>query len=109
MNKLGFETFDNWWAEIAIPRVNYYIDEYLETNPEYTEDDIQDYSDSGCVHRMIHEGEAENMLWDICQEVFEKGYNGEEWEMTMGDSLFCELDDIIHLSYEAGQRHGVTE
>ena len=27
----------------------------------------------------------------------------------MSDSLFCELDDIIQLSYEAGQRYAAEE
>ena len=35
MNKVEFQTFDNWWAEVALPRMNYFIDEYLESNPEY--------------------------------------------------------------------------
>ena len=37
---------------------------------------------------MMHEGEAENLLWEICQDVFEKGRNNEDWEMSMGESLF---------------------
>jgi len=107
MNKvLEFQAFDHWWGEVAQPRMNHYIDGYLNTNPEYTEEDVEDYTDSGCVHRMIHEGETNNMLWEICQEIFHKGYAGEDWVFDMSDSLFCELDDIIQLSYEAGQRCG---
>ena len=107
MNKvLEFQAFDHWWGEVAQPRMNHYIDGYLNTNPDYTEEDVEDYTDSGCVHRMIHEGETNNMLWEICQEIFHKGYAGEDWVFDMSDSLFCELDDIIQLSYEAGQRCG---
>lgn len=105
MNQTEFETFDKWWAEVAEPRMNHYIDGYLEENPDYTDEDVEDYSDGGCVHRMIHEGETANLLWEVCQEVYNKGYSGRDWELSMSDSLFCELDDIITLSYEAGQRH----
>ena len=32
------------------------------------------------------------------------GYDDEPWQMDMSQSLFCELDNIIELAYEAGQR-----
>lgn len=109
LNAIQLEEFDTWWSEVAQSRMDYFIDNYLNTNPEYTEEDVEDYTDSGCVHRLVHEGETGNVLWQICQEVFEKGHNDENWEMSMSDSLFCELDDIIQLSYEAGQRYAAEE
>ena len=103
-----FMAFETWWTEIAQPRMNHFIDKYIEEFPEYTEEDTEDYTDSGCVHRLVHEGEVDNVLWDICQEVFQLGYEGTEWEMSMSDSLFCNLDDIISLSYNAGQKTGAN-
>ena len=99
-----FEGFDKWWVEIAEPRMNHFIDNYLKNNPEYTEEDTGDYTDSGCVHRLVHEGDAPDILWETCQEVYHMGYNDEPWQMDMSQSLFCELDNIIELAYEAGQR-----
>jgi len=106
MNKTEFKEFDHWWVSVAQPRVNHFIDGYLDEFPDYTEEDMEDYTDSGCVHRLVHEGETENTVWEICQEVFEKGYDGVDWSMSMSDSLFCELDNVIELAFEAGQRAG---
>ena len=103
MNKKTFKDFDTWWAKVAIPKADKIVTKYLKQNPEYTEEDKEAWGDSGCVHRMMHEGEAESLLWDICQDVFENGRNGENCEMRMGESLFCDLDDITFLSYEAGK------
>jgi len=103
MNKTTFKDFDTWWAKIAIPKADKIVTKYLKQNPEYTEEDKEAWGDSGCVHRMMHEGEAESLLWEICQDVFEKGRNSEDWEMSMGESLFCDLDDITFLAYEAGK------
>ena len=109
MNKTEFMEFDTWWKDVAEPRMNYFIDTHLEEYPDFTEDDVEDYTDFGCVHRMVHNGETQNLLWEICQEVFDKGYNGIEWELDMADSLFCGLDEVIELSYEAGERAAQNE
>lgn len=109
MNKTEFMEFDTWWKDVAEPRMNYFIDTHLEEYPHFTEDDVEDYTDFGCVHRMVHNGETQNLLWEICQEVFDKGYNGIEWELDMADSLFCGLDEVIELSYEAGERAAQNE
>lgn len=107
-SKTQFVAFDAWWTQIAQPRMNHFIDKYVDEFPDYTEEDMEDYTDSGCVHRLVHEGEVENTLWEICQEVFELGYEGADWKMSMSDSLFCDLDDIIVLSYNAGQKLGAS-
>lgn len=101
---IRFKHFDKWWAKVAKPKMDKYIKAYLRNNPDYTEEDAEDYSDSGCVHRLIHEGDAADVLWDTCQEVFNMGYDDEDWKMDMSQSLFCELDDIIELAYEAGAK-----
>lgn len=109
MNNTEFTKFDTWWKEIAEPKMNHFIDTHLKEYPNFTEDDVEDYSDFGCVHRMVHNEETHNMLWEICQEVFDKGYNNIEWELNMTDSLFCSLDEVIELSYEAGQKAKMEE
>ena len=108
MNKTIFKDFDTWWDKIAIPKTDKIVTKYLKQNPEYTEEDTEDYTDSGCVHRMMHEGEAENLLWEICQDVFEKGRNNEDWEMSMGETLFCDLDNITFLAYKSGKSSEVS-
>ena len=109
MNKTEFMEFDTWWNEVAVPMSSSFINTHLEEYPDYTEGDAEDYSDFGCVHRMVHTGETGRILWDICEEVFDKGYNGIEWELDMADSLFCDLDKVIELSYEAGERASQNE
>jgi hypothetical protein len=109
MKHLKLMEFDTWWKDVAEPRMNYFIDAHLEEYPDFTEDDVEDYTDFGCVHRMVHTGETGRILWDICEEVFDKGYNGIEWELNMSNNLFCNLDAIIEQSYEAGQRAAQNE
>lgn len=91
--------FQNWWQKTASKKVTKIEKDYLKENPEYDPDD-DDMGDSGCVHRMMHEGEAYNMTYDCAEKSFLQGYNKEEHEP---DYLYCELDDIISEAYEAGK------
>jgi hypothetical protein len=43
------------------------------------------------------------MTYEIAERVFLAGYKGEKWEPSMGDSLFCDLDEIINNAYLAGK------
>lgn len=52
---------------------------------------------------MMHNGDAHEMTAEIAEEIFEKGRKGEPWRMAQENSLYCELDEVIEESYEAGR------
>ena len=43
MNKTIFKDFDTWWDKIAIPKTDKIVTKYLKQNPEYTEEDTEEY------------------------------------------------------------------
>jgi hypothetical protein len=97
-----WKTFEEWWVKVAQKQVDKIERDWIkETEPNDPNDDGG--GDSWHVNQLMHDGEAHNATYDIAEEVFKKGVNGEAWEMTMGDSLFCDLDSVIIESYEAGQ------
>jgi hypothetical protein len=95
------ELFNDWWAKVASKKVEKIESAYLKENPDYDPED-DDMSDSGCVHRMMHEGEAENISYDESQTAFIQGFNNEKFDAGY---LYCELDDIVAEAYEAGKAH----
>ena len=98
-----WKTFEEWWGKVAQKQVDKIERDWIkETEPNDPDDDGG--GDSWHVNQMMHEGEAHNATYDIAEEVFKKGQNNETWEMTMGDSLFCDLDSVIIESYEAGKK-----
>jgi len=94
------DLFQNWWGKVGSKKVEKMESKYLKENPDYDPDD-DDMSDSGCVHRMMHEGEAENMTYDASEVAFIQGYNNEE---INADCLYCELDDVVGEAYKAGKK-----
>ena len=100
---ISWKTFEEWWDKVAQKKVDKIEKDWLkETEPN--DPDEESGGDSWHVNDLMHSGEAHNATYDIAEEVFNKGKNGETWEPTMGDSLFCELDDVIFESYEAGKK-----
>jgi len=97
-----FKDFGDWWDKVAQKKVDKIERDWIkETEPNDPEEDGG--GDSWHVNQMMHDGEAHNMTYDIAEEIFNKGKNGEQWESSMGDSLFCDLDDVIFEAYEAGK------
>ena len=94
------ELFDSWWEKVGLKMVEKMESAYLKENPDYDPDD-DDMTDGGCVHRMMHEGEAEGMTYDLSQTAFIQGYNNEEID---AGGLYCELDDVVNKAYEAGKK-----
>jgi hypothetical protein len=98
--KVSPETlFKDWWGKVGSKKTCKIESAYLKENPEYDPED-DDYSDGGCVHRMMHEGEAENMTYENAEVAFIQGHNKEKFD---GGYLYCELDAIISEAYEAGK------
>jgi hypothetical protein len=91
--------FQDWWEKKASKKVEKIEKDYLKDNPDYDPED-DDMSDSGCVHRMMHEGEAYNMTYDCAEQSFMQGCKKEEHSP---DYLYCELDEVISEAYEAGK------
>jgi hypothetical protein len=98
----AFASFADWWDKVAQKKVDKIERDWIkETEPNDPDD--EGGGDSWHVNQLMHDGEAHNATYDIAEEVFNKGKNGETWEPSMGDSLFCDLDDVIFESYEAGK------
>jgi hypothetical protein len=100
-----FASFADWWDKVAQKKVDKIERNWISIN-EPNDPDDEDGGDSWHVNQLMHEGEAHNATYDIAEEVFNKGKNGETWKPNMSDSLFCELDDVIFESYEAGKKYG---
>jgi hypothetical protein len=102
MKKVKYKNFQDWWKKVAQKKVAKIEKNWIKNN-EPNDPDEEDEGDHFYVNQMMHNGEAQDATYDNAEEVFNKGRNGESWEMNMGDSLFCELDQIIEEAYEAGK------
>ena len=102
--KLNKETvcFEKWWNKTACDKVTKIKEDWVKDN-EPNDPDDDGGGDHWCVNQMMHNDDAHEMTYDIVKEVFSKGYNNQHWQMNQGDSLYCELDDIIEEAYEAGK------
>lgn len=98
----NYESFDDWWDKVGSAKVAEIEKTYLAENPDYDPDE-DDGSDSGCAHRMMHEGEAESMTYDIAEQVFALGAAGESWKPNLEHTLHCDLDAVIEEAYRAGK------
>lgn len=91
--------FQKWWFKAGLKQTEKMVANYLKQNPDYDPEDY-DGSDASCVHRMMHEGEAENMIYDAAEEAFIQGFNNQEFNSS---SFYCELDNVVDLAYKAGK------
>lgn len=97
-----FKDFGDWWGKVAQKKVDKIERDWIkETAPNDPEDDGG--GDFWHVNQLMHDGEAHNATYDIAEEIFNKGKNGKQWEPSMDDSLFCDLDEVIFEAYEAGK------
>ena len=78
--------------------------DHVANNEPNGEDDEDEGSDGWCVNRLFHSGEAGEAAYEKAAVAFEKGMNGLDWELDIGDSFFCELDDVVAKAYEAGKK-----
>jgi hypothetical protein len=97
------QLFSEWWEKKAVKKVNKIEKAWLDSTEPNGEEDEDEGTDSWCVNQMMHNGDAHEMTYEIAERVFLAGYKGEKWEFSMGDSLFCELDQIINDAYLAGK------
>lgn len=96
------ELFAEWWNKKGGKKVSKIEKAWLKSN-EPNADDEEGGGDDWHVNRMMHAGEAHEMTWDIAERAFLAGHNGEKWEPDMGDSLFCDLDEVVNDAYLAGK------
>jgi hypothetical protein len=94
------ELFSEWWKKAA-KKVDRIEKAWLGSNEPNS--DEEGGGDDWHVNRMMHSGDAHELTYEIAERVFLSGYNGEDWAPNMGDSLFCDLDDIIGSAYLAGK------
>jgi len=97
------ELFREWWSKKASKKVHKIEKAWLKSNEPNVEGSEDEGTDSWCVNQMIHSGDAHDMTYEIAERAFFAGYKGEKWEPDMGDSLFCDLDEVIQDSYLVGK------
>lgn len=100
--KKSWSSFEEWWSKVAQVKVDKIERSWLKDN-EPNDPDDDGGGDHWCVNEMMHSGDAHEMTAEIAEEIFEKGRKGEPWQMAQENSLYCELDEIIEESYEAGR------
>ncbi len=96
------ELFLNWWDKKAKKRVLKIEKEWIKNN-EPNDPEDEDGGDHWNVNQMMHDGDAYNATIEIAEDVFMLGQKGENWEMDMSYSLFCDLDEVIRDAYLAGK------
>lgn len=102
VKKSPTELFSDWWQKVASKKVSSIESRWIKEN-EPNDPNEDGGGDHWCVNEMMHNGDAHEMTAEIAERVFMQGYNKEKWELTMSDGLFCELDEIIEMAYEAGK------
>lgn len=96
-------SFSEWWDKVASPKVSKIEKAWVRDN-EPNRADEEEGGDHWYVNQMMHDGEAHEFTHEIAERVWEATKKGEPWEMNQGDSLYCELDDIIMDAHEAAKK-----
>lgn len=100
---ISWSNFGEWWEKVACRKVDKMERDWCKQNePNDPEEDAG--GDHWHVNEMMHSGDAHEMTYDIAEDIFNKGKNGEKWQMAQEFSLYCELDDVIMEAYEAGKK-----
>lgn len=97
------ELFSEWWDKKGEKKVSKIEKAWVSSTEPNGEEDEDEGSDSWHVNQMMHSGDAHEMTWEIAERAFLAGYHGNNWEPDMGDSLFCDLDEVIEEAYLAGK------
>ena len=96
------QLFSEWWNKKAVKKVDKIEKAWLKSNEPNDEED-EGGGDDWHVNQMMHSGDAHELTYEIDERVFLSGFKGEKWKPSMGDSLFCDLDEIISDAYLAGK------
>lgn len=94
--------FDEWYSKVAQKKVDKIESQWVKDN-EPNDPDEDEGGDHWHVNEMMFNGDAHEMTAGNAEPVFLKGYNGEPWTMEQSDSLYCELDEVIEMAYDAGK------
>ena len=97
-----WKDFNEWYGKVASKMVSRIERKWLKENKP-NDDDEEEGGDHWCVNEMMHNGDAHELTAENAEPVFLKGRNNEPWEMNQADSLYCDLDEVIKLAYEAGK------
>lgn len=79
--------FDEWWNKFGSPEVLKMEKDHVANNEPNGEDDEDEGSDGWCVNRLFHSGEAGEAAYEKAAVAFEKGMNGLDWKLDIGDSF----------------------
>lgn len=95
--------FYDWYSKVASKKVDKIEKDWIKEN-EANDPNDDGGGDHWHVNQMMFNGDAHEMTAENAEPVFIKGYNGEPWTMEQSDSLYCELDVVIQMAYEAGKK-----
>ena len=98
-------TFEEWWKKNKQQKkVEKFVKRWLKANPPNSEDE-EEGGDFWHVNRMIHDGDAEEMVYDTAKDVFDRTLQtGAAGKPDQSDSLYCDLDNIIWEAHEAAMK-----
>jgi len=99
--KISYKNFSDWWDKVGSKEVDKIEKAWLKNN-EPNDDEDEGGGDHWHVNQMMHNGDAHEMTYENANNAYEKGLGGEQ--MDQGDSLYCELDDVIYKAYEIGKK-----
>lgn len=97
------ELFNDWWNKVAEKKVSKIEKKWIKENAP-NEPDEEEGGDHWHVNELMHNGDAHEMTYEIAQEIFIIGHKQEPWVMSQSDSLYCDLDEVIQMAYEAGKK-----
>lgn len=95
--------FQEWWDKKGSKKVSKIEKAWLNCTEPNGDDDEDEGTDSWHVNAMMHAGDAHDMTFDIAERAFLAGFHGNKWEPDMGESLFCDLDQVVEDAYLHGK------
>jgi hypothetical protein len=101
--KKRWSGFNDWWEKVAQKKAEKIEKKWLKENKP-NDPEEEGGGDHWCVNEMMHSGDAIEMVYEKAKEVWETAAKGKQWEMSQGDSFYCDLDDIILEAYEAAKK-----
>jgi len=101
MANKGFKDFADWWDKSkSQSKTDMYVKKWIKANPPNEDDEPG--GDHWHVNQMMHEGEANELCYEIAMEVFNRTLSdGEDAKPTQSDALYCGLDQIIWDAHSA--------
>lgn len=97
--------FENWWQVVGYFMVYKFSKKYQKDNPQFDHNMVLK-NNNDFVHRIYHDYSCFDLSYNQSYIAFLYGINNVSWTINNSNSLFCDLDNIGILAYDAGKRYG---